>query len=90
MKSRRRVAGMDPAQSKTMSLEPVVFRRVVPARVGAASPVRAGVQIIETFGVEVVDAEAELTTSPANQNGAPAPSHEATTIPFASTLRHIA
>jgi hypothetical protein len=71
-----------------MSLEPVVFPCVVPAEVGAASPARDGVRIIETFGIEVVDAEA--ATSPANQNGAPAPSHKATTIPFASTLRHIA
>jgi len=81
---------MDPALPGTMSLEPVVFPCVVPAEVGAASPARDGVRIIETFGIEVVDAEAELTTLPANQNGAPAPSSEATTIPFASTLRHIA
>jgi hypothetical protein len=81
---------MDPAHPGTMSLEPVVFPRVMSAEVGGAAPARAAVQIIETFGIEVVAAEAELTTSPANQNGAPAPSHAATIVPFASTLRHIA
>lgn len=69
-----------------MELERIIFLGVEQTR--EPEP-----EVIETTGVEVIDQGFDV--KPANANGAVAPgagcvSSGATTVPFASTLRHIA
>lgn len=67
----------------TMSLEPLVFRRV--PRVFVAPDVPRKTEIVETTGVEILEVdEAVRTTPPANQQEL-----GEKPVPFASTLRHI-
>lgn len=67
----------------TMSLKPLVFRRV--PRVFVVPGVPRKTEVIETTGVEILEvAEAVRAKPPANrQEPCEAP------VPFASTLRHI-
>lgn len=67
----------------TMSLEPLVFRRV--PRVFVVHDVPRKTEIIETTGVEILEVDQAVRSKPpANQQGpGEAP------VPFASTLRHI-
>ena len=62
----------------TMSLEPLIFRRV--ERVLVESAHERAVEIIETTGVEVIEADDD---APRRREKADKP------VPFASTLQHI-
>lgn len=67
----------------TMSLEPLVFRRV--SRVFVVPDVPRKIEVIDTTGMEVLEPAQDGTNPPAHQRE----DSEDAPVPFASTLRHV-